>query len=137
MNKFKICWLGLVAVGALALAGCGGSTEDESVFTPPAVDVNGEWNTFEDGSYLGIMKLIVSSTTGDLDGELVTKDGAQARLYGTMAGYAATFSMIFPAEDYQVKVVFAQTGDTAVGTAADADPSGLSRSMTLTRRTPP
>jgi len=83
------------------------------------------------------MKLIVSSTTGDLDGELVTKDGAQARLYGTMVGYAATFSMIFPAEDYQVKLVFAQTGDSAVGSAADADPNGLSRTMSLTRRTAP
>jgi hypothetical protein len=131
MVKTKKTWLGVLAAACMVVAGCDNGTVDGSQFVPPAVDVNGDWNVAEDGSFLGIMNLIVDSSNGDLGGELKTKDGSQARLYGTMYGYAATFTMAFSAENYEVKLLFADTGDIAHGAAVDN--AGFSRGLTLTR----
>lgn len=132
MELIKTFGAGLAVVACLALAGCGNGVDDGVQFTPPAVDVNGDWNVAEDGAFLGIMTLIVDPANGDLGGQLDTKDGSQARLYGTMAGRAATFTMVFPTEDYEVQLLFAETGDSAVGTAVDR--SGFSRGLALARR---
>ncbi len=135
MVWIRTAGLGLAVAACLAVVGCGNSIDDGTDFTPPAVDVNGEWNVAEDGAFLGVMKLIVNSSNGDLGGQLDTKDGSQARLYGTMAGLAAAFTMVFPTEDYEVKLRFTETGGSAVGTAVDR--AGFSRGLALTRRTGP
>ena len=135
MDMIRAIGMGLAVAACLAVAGCGNDVDDGTVFTPPAVDVNGDWNVAEDGAFLGVMKLIVAPSNGDLGGELDTKDGSQARLYGTMAGLAAAFTMVFPTEDYEVKLLFAETGNSAAGTAVDR--SGFSRGLALVRRTGP
>jgi hypothetical protein len=133
MVWIRITGLTLAVAACLATAGCEGGTDNGPQPNPPAVDVNGEWNVAEDGAFLGVMTFVVDSSNGDLGGQLDTKDGSQARLYGTMAGLAATFTMVFPTEDYEVKLLFAETGNTAAGTAVDR--SGFSRGLALTRRT--
>lgn len=133
MKRKGMAWLGTAAALGLMLAGCDSGTTDNAASLPPAVDANGEWNVAEEGVYLGIMTLTVGLADGDLGGDLKTKDGAQARLYGEMGGYAAHFTMVFPAEKYDVNLVFAETGDMAAGTAVDS--AGFSRTLALTRRT--
>ncbi len=137
MKRKLMAWLGVaVAMGGL-LAGCDSSSDagGDEAFLPPAVDVNGKWNVAEDGAYLGVMDLTVSQANGDLGGDLETKDGAQARLYGTMEGYTAQFTMVFPTENYDVNLVFAATGDTAAGKAVDRN--GFSRTLALARPAAP
>jgi hypothetical protein len=130
MGKTKSVWMAALAAACIAMAGCENGTADNN-YIPPSVNVNGDWKVAEDGAFLGVMTLIVDPTNGDLGGELNTKDGSQARLYGTMSGYAAAFTMAFPAENYDVKVLFTETGDAAHGSAVDS--AGFSRGLTLTR----
>lgn len=132
MDWFKALKMGLVLAGCLAVAGCGNGVDDGPKLDPPAVDVNGEWNVAEDGAFLGVMTLVVAPANGDLGGQLDTKNGSQARLYGTMSGLAAAFTMVFPTEDYTVQLLFAETGDSALGKAVDR--AGFSRGLALTRR---
>lgn len=135
MKRMFVAWLGVAAALGLMLAGCDSSNGGGEDANPPAINVNGEWNVAEDGAYLGVMTLTVSLADGDLGGDLETKDGAQARLYGTMEGYAAQFTMVFPTENYDVNLVFAATGDTAAGIAVDR--AGFSRGLALARRSGP
>lgn len=132
MDRIRALGMGLALAGCLTAAGCGNGVDDGADFKPPAVDVNGEWNVAEDGAFLGIMTLVVAPANGDLGGQLDTKNGAQARLYGTMSGLAAAFTMVFPTEDYTVQLLFAETGASAAGTAVDR--AGFSRGLALTRR---
>lgn len=132
MDRIRAWGMGLALAGCLAAAGCGNGVDDGTDFKPPAVNVNGEWNVAEEGAFLGVMTLVVTQSNGDLGGQLDTKGGSQARLYGTMSGLAAVFTMVFPTEDYEVQLLFAESGETAAGTAVDR--AGFSRSLALVRR---
>ena len=130
MKTFRAIGIGLGLAAGLALAGCEDGVDDTTDGVKPAVDANGVWNAKEDGVQLGEMTLDVSNA-GMLKGSLLTTQGTEALLSGTLAGYAAEFTMTFSAEYYEVALTFATNGLTAGGFAQDD--RGFKRIMTLTR----
>ena len=131
MKTFRAIGIGWALAAGLALAGCEDGTDDNNTDgAKPSVDANGVWNAKEDGAQLGEMTLDVSNA-GVLKGSLITTQGKEAQLSGTLAGYAAEFTMTFPAEYYEFSLTFATNGLTAGGFAQDD--RGFTRIMTLTR----
>ena len=130
MKTFRAIGIGLALAAGLALAGCEDGVDDSTEGAKPAVDANGVWNAKEDGVQLGEMTLDVSNA-GVLKGSLLTTQGTEALLSGTLAGYVAEFTMTFSAEYYEVALTFATNGLTAGGHAKDD--RGFTRIMTLTR----
>ena len=130
MKKFRAIWIGLALAVGLAAAGCEDGVDDNTESGKPSVNADGDWTTKEDGIHLGVMSLDVTSG-GALKGTLLTIQGSEAKLSGTLSGYAAEFTMTFPAEVYAVSLTFATNGLTAGGFAKDD--GGFTRIMTLTR----
>lgn len=133
MKQFGAGWMGLLLALGLT-TGCLDGLRDEDESKKPAVDANGTWNVREDGVYLGVMTLTVTDG-GALDGALTTEQGAEAMLSGLLSGFDARFTMIFPAEYYEVALTFSADGTVANGYAEDA--KGFKRILALQRLTGP
>jgi hypothetical protein len=133
MKKFGTGWIWLPLALCLA-AGCIDGLRDVDDLKKPAVDANGAWNVREDGVFLGVMTLRMTAG-GALDGSLTTEQGAEAKLSGTLGGYEAQFTMIFPAEYYEVTLTFSADAASANGFAEDA--KGFTRTLVLARLSGP
>ena len=130
MKNAWIACLGL-ALATCFGAGCDdGGSADENAGYHPAIDVNGDWSVQADGAALGVMDLAVSAG-GSVSGTLTTLQGAIAQLAGAMDGYAAEFSVVFPAEEYLAALTF--TADGAAATGALIDARGFRQTLRLDR----